>query len=159
VAETAAQLAWARGEPERAVAFCAASDRLVAELGIARAALDQTRFSALLDTLRGSVPAPAWARAWEHGRAAALADLLGWSPPAPQAAPATQRIPAAPDSLSEREIQVLRLLARGMTNAEIAAALVVSQFTVKAHVRSIFGKLDVKTRTAAARCAHERGLV
>jgi DNA-binding CsgD family transcriptional regulator/RecA/RadA recombinase len=61
--------------------------------------------------------------------------------------------------LTEREIEVLRLVAQGLTNAEIAAILVVSPLTVNAHMRSIFNKLDVTRRAAAARFAVEHGLV
>jgi DNA-binding NarL/FixJ family response regulator len=53
--------------------------------------------------------------------------------------------------LSERELQVLQLLAQGLNNAGIAEQLVLSQRTVEAHLRSIFTKLGVTSRTAAAR--------
>ena len=56
-----------------------------------------------------------------------------------------------PAGLSEREVEVLRLVTFGMSNQEIADSLVISRRTVHAHVRSIFNKLDVSTRTAAAR--------
>ena len=55
-----------------------------------------------------------------------------------------------PAGLSEREVEVLRLVTFGMSNQEIADRLVISRRTVHAHVRSIFNKLDVSTRTAAA---------
>ena len=61
--------------------------------------------------------------------------------------------------LTEREIEVLRLVAQGLTNVQIAANLVVSPLTVNAHLRSIFNKLDVTRRAAAARFAVEHGLV
>jgi DNA-binding NarL/FixJ family response regulator len=61
--------------------------------------------------------------------------------------------------LTEREIEVLRLVAQGLTNAQIAEHLVVSPLTVNAHLRSIFNKLDVTRRAAAARFAAEHGLV
>jgi DNA-binding NarL/FixJ family response regulator len=61
--------------------------------------------------------------------------------------------------LTEREIEVLRLVSQGLTNAQIAERLVVSPLTINAHLRSIFNKLDVTTRTAAARQAIDRGLV
>jgi DNA-binding CsgD family transcriptional regulator len=64
-----------------------------------------------------------------------------------------------PDSLSGREIEVLRLVAQGLTNGQIAERLVLSPLTVNAHLRSIFNKLDVTTRTAAAHQAMERGWI
>ena len=61
--------------------------------------------------------------------------------------------------LSERELEVLRLVAAGKTNREIASALVVSQHTVARHVQNIFGKLGVSSRTAATAFAFEHELV
>ena len=61
--------------------------------------------------------------------------------------------------LSPRELQVLRLVATGKTNREIASALVVSEHTVARHVQNIFGKLGVSSRTAATAFAFERDLV
>jgi DNA-binding NarL/FixJ family response regulator len=61
--------------------------------------------------------------------------------------------------LTEREHDVLRLMARGATNAEIAAALHVAEATVKTHVGSIFGKLDVRDRAAAIVFAYDHGVV
>jgi ATP/maltotriose-dependent transcriptional regulator MalT len=61
--------------------------------------------------------------------------------------------------LTERELEVLKLVAEGLTNAQIAERLVLSPLTVNAHLRSIFNKLNVNTRTAAVRQAMELGLV
>jgi DNA-binding NarL/FixJ family response regulator len=63
------------------------------------------------------------------------------------------------DSLSEREREVLGLLARGLSNADIAARLCLSEGTVRNYVSSIFGKLDVSDRTQAAVMAIRYGLV
>lgn len=68
------------------------------------------------------------------------------------------RKPAA-ESLSEREIDVLRLVARGNSNKEIAAQMHISQATVKTHLLHIFRKLDVNDRTAAVTMALERGII
>jgi DNA-binding NarL/FixJ family response regulator len=63
------------------------------------------------------------------------------------------------DLLTEREHDVLRLMARGATNAEIATALFVAEATVKTHVGSIFGKLGVRDRAAAIVFAYDHGVV
>ena len=61
--------------------------------------------------------------------------------------------------LTDREREVLRLMARGATNGEIASALFVAEATVKTHVGSIFGKLDVRDRPAAIVFAYDHGVV
>jgi DNA-binding NarL/FixJ family response regulator len=61
--------------------------------------------------------------------------------------------------LTDRERDVLRLIARGATNGEIAATLFVAEATVKTHVGSIFGKLGVRDRAAAIVFAYDHGVV
>jgi DNA-binding NarL/FixJ family response regulator len=61
------------------------------------------------------------------------------------------------EPLSDREVEVLRLLADGHTNKDIAQALLISVRTVEAHLRSIYGKLNVRSRTEAVLWAVRRG--
>jgi NarL family two-component system response regulator LiaR len=80
----------------------------------------------------------------------------------PQAALRLMRevqVPESPEKLTPRETEVLRLLARGMSNKEIGAALVIGEKTVKTHVSSILSKLGVLSRTQAALYAVRIGLV
>jgi DNA-binding NarL/FixJ family response regulator len=67
--------------------------------------------------------------------------------------------PAVPAGLTAREVEVLRLVAAGRSNPEIASDLVLSEKTVARHLSNIFAKLDVRSRTAAAAFAYEHHLV
>ena len=69
------------------------------------------------------------------------------------------RAPESPEALTERETEVLRLLAQGQSNKEIARQLSIGEKTVKTHVSSILGKLNVSSRTQAALYAVRIGLV
>lgn len=65
---------------------------------------------------------------------------------------------ALSDGLTEREVEVLRLLARGLSNPQIGQALVISRKTVEHHLEHIYNKLDISTRTSAVAYAVHRGL-
>jgi DNA-binding NarL/FixJ family response regulator len=70
-----------------------------------------------------------------------------------------QAVPVALEELRPREVEVLRLVARGDSNAEIAQTLHLSQATVKTHVAAILAKLDLRDRTQAVVFAYESGFV
>jgi DNA-binding NarL/FixJ family response regulator len=73
--------------------------------------------------------------------------------------PPTAGLPDAVSHLSERELDVLRLLARGLSNAEIAAQLYLGDTTVKSHVARILAKLDLRDRAQTIVFAYETGIV
>jgi ATP/maltotriose-dependent transcriptional regulator MalT len=71
----------------------------------------------------------------------------------------TKRAPAYPSGLTAREVEVLRLVAKGLTDAQVAEQLVISLRTVNAHLTSIYQKIQVSSRGAATRFALEHQLV
>ncbi len=90
---------------------------------------------------------------------AAAAGQVQLSPKAAARLMREVRTPDNPETLTERETEVLRLLAQGMSNKEIAYTLTIGEKTVKTHVSNILGKLHVTSRTQAALYAARIGLV
>lgn len=128
------QAALALAEPEGYVRIFVDEGAPMAAL--LRAALAQGKGSGLVDRLLARLPAP--------GAAGPIAVR-------PRAAP--------PDALSQRELEVLQLIAQGLSNQEIARKLVIAVGTVKRHVNNIFGKLGVTSRIQAVVRARERHLL
>lgn len=150
----AASVAIARGEAESALAGARrAADtwrRLSAPYEVARCTVLVGRALRLLGDESSAVADLAAAR-----RAFAGLDAV----PAERAAAALLGEAAAPGGLSPREVEVLRLVAAGRSNPQIAAELTLSEKTVSRHLSNIFTKLDVGSRTAAAAFAFEHRLV
>ena len=99
----------------------------------------------------GAHVAEEFERMWER---ATVVDL---SPRFPAYAIAANELLDEP--LSTRELEILRLIADGLSNQEIADKLVVTMATVKKHINNLYGKLDVNSRTRAVLRAQELGLV
>ena len=90
----------------------------------------------------------------EHDAARVAFERLGAKPDLARLGPSTSG-----HGLSPRELEVLRLVAAGKTNREIAASLVISEHTVARHVQNIFAKLGLSSRSAATAFAFEHDLV
>ncbi|MGD9933052.1 MAG: LuxR C-terminal-related transcriptional regulator [Dehalococcoidia bacterium] len=137
---------WRSGDERAATAAFTAILSLAEREGYVRTLLDEGE--PVLGMLRRAATGP-------HGsyvtRLLLLAGESGAAAPRPRA--------TAPDDLSEREQDVLRLLVLGSSNREIADELVVSLDTVKTHLRNVYGKLGVHSRTQAIAAARARGLV
>ena len=117
---------------------------------------------------RKNLTEKAFAASWAQGRAMTPEQAFAAREPitlppsisAGQPSPplTTTRVTYA-DGLTAREVEVLRLVAQGMTNEQVAEQLVISPRTVNTHLTSIFGKIGVSTRSAATRYAIDNHLV
>lgn len=166
-----AAVAAARQQPERAVQLVAAAQRLRQSIGAQLPPNERTLLDGLSNRLRRAVGDKRFAAVWLLGETLSTADalLLARAQPATndQAATAVtsptfgsaQSGAAGSVGLSRREVEVLTLLARGLTYEQIADRLVISPRTVNRHLSSIYGKLNVETRHAAARWAIDQQLV
>jgi DNA-binding NarL/FixJ family response regulator len=96
----------------------------------------------------------------EQALAAQGHTVLPSHPNAPAGADRQQiPFPASPNDLTEREVEVLRLVAQGLTDTQVAEILVISPRTVNAHLRSIYSKLNITSRHAATLFAIRQQLI
>ncbi|CAA9566453.1 MAG: hypothetical protein AVDCRST_MAG73-4175 [uncultured Thermomicrobiales bacterium] len=154
----------ADASPEGVVRLLAAAERLRTEVGGGVHRGLRADHQALLAASRQAMGEAAYAAAWNAGQrlplaqAIAEATLPGTAPAPAASGPAQSPPPAAANGLTPRELEVLRLVADGHSDRQIAAALFVSHATARTHVARILTKLGVASRTAAAAVAHRRGL-
>jgi DNA-binding NarL/FixJ family response regulator len=134
---------------------------------------DQFLFPALQAGARGYLTKDATAEEIEHAIRALIAGqthldpavqqrlvaaVLDQGPRTPVGEPITVSAPNLPDELTPREIEVLKLIALGLSNREIADKLVLSNATVKTHINRIFYKTGARDRAQAVRYAYQHGL-
>ncbi|MBI1877692.1 MAG: tetratricopeptide repeat protein [Chloroflexi bacterium] len=150
-----AALAVATGQPVRAAQLYSATETLMATLGAAIPAYFRDSLARSLAAARAQLDEAALTAALAEGRTLTPEQILAAQEQIPQPVAPAGPYPAG---LTGREVEVLRLLAQGLTNAQIAEYLVVSPYTVNAHLRHIFNKIDVPSRAAAARFAVEHHL-
>ena len=165
--ETLAIAAAARGGggegPLRAARLWGAAEALRESLGAPLTPADQRVHDRFQHAARAQVGEERWRIAWNTGRTMLLDDVLHEALDSSESGRPTQRPSAGasghPAGLTVREVEVLRLVAEGLTNSEVAERLSLSPRTVGQHLRSIYNKLDVGSRTAATRFAIEHHLV
>ncbi len=158
----------AQGEPVRAVWFMSAAQARREAIGTPLQLLLQAMHEFTLASVRRQLGEQAFDAAWAEGRSMTPGYILAveGAVTIPTAAPAgSSSIPYAPKAstipsgLTAREVEVLRLLTQGLTSAQIAEQLIIGVVTVNFHVRSIYSKLGVSSRSAATRYAIEHKLV
>jgi len=113
-------------------------------------------------TTRATLGEDQFAAAWQEGQTMPLEAVLTAPAPATLLSqhPADELLPPSPPhDLTAREVEVLRLLAQGLTNAQMAQRLVISPRTIHAHVRAIYSKLGLPSRVAATHYALEHHLL
>ena len=154
VLESAAFLAAATGDAERAVHLLAAADAIRTALEVPLWVGFRERHDRVLAEARSALGEARFSAAWEEGTRTPLGATVELVAPA-----RTDASTDGAEGLTTREVEVLALVAEGLTDAEVAERLVVSLRTVHAHLRSIYRKLDVHSRTAATRYALEHRLV
>jgi len=153
VLESAAFLAADVGDTERAVSLLGAANAIWATLGVPLMGHLRDRHHRVLADARSRLGEGRFASTWEEGErlpVGATVELV--------AAAGELSGVGTPDGLTPRETEVLAMVAKGLTDAEVAERLVVSLRTVHAHLRSVYRKLDVHTRSAATRYALEHAL-
>jgi DNA-binding CsgD family transcriptional regulator/tetratricopeptide (TPR) repeat protein len=164
-----ARLAVAVGQPEVAARLMGATEAVRERAGVSITPEFQRDLEQAAAVARSALGEETFRIAVASGETTPLdrltAEALDWvhSLPLPVSdsgtpAPHHTAPPAAPGGLSPREIEVLRLLAGGKSNREIAAALVISLNTVARHVSNIFDKVDAANRTEAAAYALRHGI-
>jgi predicted ATPase/DNA-binding CsgD family transcriptional regulator len=146
-----------QGEPTWAARLWGAAEALRDAMGAPMATVERPAYEQAVAAARLKLGEKVFAAAWAEGRTMSPEQALAAQRPSP-ALPSTS--PAIyPGGLSTREVEVLRLLAKGLTDKQIAQQLVISRRTVNAHLTSIYGKLQLSSRSAATRYAFEHHLV
>jgi DNA-binding NarL/FixJ family response regulator len=161
------ELAALAGHTHRAARLWGAAEVLREAISAPASPTVRTDFDRVVAAARARGDAPTFVAAWAEGRTMTPEQALATPEPAPiPEAHSSSASPAAPAEsvsypagLTEREVEVLRLVAQGLTDAQVAEQLVVSPRTVSGHLRSIYSKLQVTSRTAATRFAIEHQLV
>jgi predicted ATPase/DNA-binding NarL/FixJ family response regulator len=147
-----------RGDVERAARLFAAADALLASGRTFLPTLDRKRYDKLRDTVERQCGPRAFARFSTAGRSWRIEEVIA---EANRVAPdrAAPGRSDAPNRLSPKQHEVLKLLAEGKTEREIARAMASTQFAANAHIREIYRKLDVHSRAEAIARAYQRGLL
>ena len=158
----------AQDNPAWAVRLWGAAESLRQALSMPLPPVERATYEHSVATARTQLGEKAFAIAWAQGRtmtpeqalaAQGAAEMPLPTPTGPPSTPPAKTSPTYSAGLTAREVEVLRLVAQGLTDAQVAEQLVISPRTVNFHLTSIYGKLQVSSRSAATRYAIEHHLV
>ena len=158
----AAALAGVRRDLLRAAKLWGAAEALREAIGLSMGHQDRVDYDyeGRVAAARAQLDEAAWQAAWNEGRTMSPEQAIDYAleDQTPRQEEASAPPEAYPANLSAREVEVLKLVAQGITNAEVAKELFISPNTVNRHLNSIYHKLGVTSRAAAARFAAEHNL-
>jgi predicted ATPase/DNA-binding SARP family transcriptional activator/DNA-binding CsgD family transcriptional regulator len=159
--EGLACVAGAKGEAERAARLFGAAEVLLEAVGRQHPPEEAGLREPYLVAARSQLDEASWEAAWAQGRAMSMEQAIEYAlseeKPTPPSSPAPKRPPAdEPPSLTPREREVAVLVARGLTNRQIASELTLSEHTVLTHVRNILKRLNLRSRAQLAAWVTER---
>src|SRR5260221_2230872 len=162
--EGLAVVAAAQGETTWAVRLLAAAAALRDSLGAPLPPVYRADYERCAAAARAQLGEQAFAVAWAEGRGMTWEQALAargpvTTPRETHPTPPAKSAPTSPFGLTAREVEVLRLLAQGLTDAQIAAHLIISPRTVNTHLKAIYGKIQVSSRSAATRYALDQHLI
>lgn len=150
-----------QGQPAWAVRLWGAAEALRQHIGAPLPPVYRADYERSVAASRAHLGEKSFAAAWAQGRTMTPEQALAaeGQPLPPTPTPPARPAATYPDGLTGREVEVLCLLAQGLTDAQIAEQLVLSLHTIHAHLRTIYSKLGVTSRSAATRYAFEHQLV
>jgi predicted ATPase/DNA-binding CsgD family transcriptional regulator len=155
-------VAGARGEAMRATRLLGASEALISTIGLRGHTyyqmFDRSLYELVRDEVRAELGETAFETALDEGRAMSPEQAVEYALEDPTT-PHGDADPTAQAGLTRREVEVLRLVAKGLSNREIAADLVLSEHTVHRHVANVLAKLGASSRAAAVAEASSHGLL
>jgi predicted ATPase/DNA-binding CsgD family transcriptional regulator len=162
-----AEVAVAQDQPEWAAHLLGAAALLREALGVSPPPYNLANYERTVATTRAQLGEERFAAAWAEGQEMTLEQVLAeqgraTTPTMPTIQQPTDTValpPTFPDELTPREVEILRLVASGLSNAQMADKLIISPRTVHAHVRSIYSKLGITSRSAATRYAVDHKLL
>ncbi|MGH3144540.1 MAG: tetratricopeptide repeat protein [Rubrobacter sp.] len=157
VFEAMAETAGARKRFGRSARLFGTADAIRETIGAPVPPCERAAYDSAIDFVRARMGAEAFARTRAEGRTMTLEEAFSQAIEPEVEAPGTPA--GATNLLSVREVEVLGLVAEGLTDQEVAQRLYLSPRTVGQHLRSVYRKLGVKSRTAATHAAVERGLI